>query len=246
MLIYTPLAIYHYVSSATPVTRAILMYIRGFFLIGEQYNSWPLWYLLSMIYALIFVLYLLKQKVGDKTIGVIVVSFLLLYTAMSALVNYDGQMTIFASIVQRLIKMMGTVRRFTGACYLLVGIQLAKVTVNLPKALSIFATGFLLNTVFSNSCFSPIFTFVSSVGFFILIISIKLPSARIFLVMRKMSAVIYFLHMYVWSFYYKVAYGQKTYGGDAFFATVIISLGFSYAYATYAIWNQARISEQIK
>jgi peptidoglycan/LPS O-acetylase OafA/YrhL len=50
-LIYLPLAVYHLLSSETSPVRATLIYIKGFIFVGEQYNSWPLWYLLSTIYA---------------------------------------------------------------------------------------------------------------------------------------------------------------------------------------------------
>ena len=50
-VLYLPLAIYHFISLKTIPIKAVLIYIRGFLFIGEQYNSWPL-YCLSYIYYL--------------------------------------------------------------------------------------------------------------------------------------------------------------------------------------------------
>ena len=68
-LIYLPLAIWHYISTQTNVIKSVLSYIRGFVFIGEHYNSWPLWYLLSTIYALALIIFLLKRKSTFKTIS---------------------------------------------------------------------------------------------------------------------------------------------------------------------------------
>lgn len=67
-VIYFPLAVYHYVSSKISLYGAILLYIRGFLFVGENYNSWPLWYLLSTIYAMIVIIMILKVRGGQKSV----------------------------------------------------------------------------------------------------------------------------------------------------------------------------------
>ena len=61
-LAYAPLAIGHFISTDTSLPRAFLIYLRGFVFVGEQYNSWPLWYLLATIYALVLLWLILKFK----------------------------------------------------------------------------------------------------------------------------------------------------------------------------------------
>lgn len=62
-IVYCPLAIWSYWKSGRPAWKCCLYYIRSFFLVGEQYNSWMLWYLLSTIYGLSLWYILLKKKV---------------------------------------------------------------------------------------------------------------------------------------------------------------------------------------
>lgn len=54
-VIYLPLAVYDYIVSGYSIIKSIFLYINGFFLIGEHYNSWMLWFLLSMIYGYIYI-----------------------------------------------------------------------------------------------------------------------------------------------------------------------------------------------
>ena len=57
-LIYLPFAIYGYHSEGLPLTKAILHYVRNFIFVGENFLSWPLWYLLALVWggALIWVM----------------------------------------------------------------------------------------------------------------------------------------------------------------------------------------------
>lgn len=48
--------------------------------------------------------------------------------------------------------------------------------------------------------------------------------------LRSMSTIIYLVHMYVWTFYYMIVYGEKTHGADSFIVTsivaVLVALGY--------------------
>lgn len=48
--------------------------------------------------------------------------------------------------------------------------------------------------------------------------------------MRKISTIVYFIHMYAWTGYYMLVYGTKTYGIDTFIATSVISVLISGAW----------------
>lgn len=61
-LLYFPMALWHFIATGKTLQRAIQLYIQGFFFVGQQYNSWPLWYLLSTIYTLALLLLLLKYN----------------------------------------------------------------------------------------------------------------------------------------------------------------------------------------
>jgi hypothetical protein len=65
---------------------------------------------------------------------------------------------------------------------------------------------------------------ITVTGFFGLIVSIPLPDGKVYLVLRKYSTGIYFIHLYCWMFYYLVFCGKKTYGLVAFLVTTLLSV----------------------
>ena len=73
MLLYTPLEIYHFIKSGTPIIKELMLYARGLFFVGQQYNSWQLWYLLSVIYSLCFLIVLSRIR-KIKIVDLIVLS----------------------------------------------------------------------------------------------------------------------------------------------------------------------------
>ena len=67
-LVYLPLAVLEYVNDGHGFLYDVCLYFRGLILIGEHYNSWILWYLLSTIYALLSLYLLEKFKCNRKWI----------------------------------------------------------------------------------------------------------------------------------------------------------------------------------
>ena len=41
---------------------------------------------------------------------------------------------------------------------------------------------------------------------------------------RHISSAVYFVHLYIWTFYYTIMYGKKTYGLDCFLAVSVFSV----------------------
>lgn len=56
-LIFLPYAIYGYYQDHTPFLKSTIIYIRDLLFVGEHYLSWPLWYLLGLLWSgfLIFI-----------------------------------------------------------------------------------------------------------------------------------------------------------------------------------------------
>lgn len=71
---------------------------------------------------------------------------------------------------------------------------------------------------------------ICGITLFGIVEQIKLKDSALYPVMRKMSTVLYFVHMYVWTFYYMAVYGEKTYGADNFFAVTAICMGIAMLY----------------
>lgn len=91
--------------------------------------------------------------------------------------------------------------------------------------------GYTANVIIDNSGISAILVAVSAIAFFEIVKGINLVNSGFYKIVRKMSTVIYFIHMYVWSFYYKFFYGEKTYGLDCFAVTICISIVIAFIYA---------------
>lgn len=227
-VVYLPMAVYHFVSSGTSVLKAVLLYIRGFVFVGEQYNSWQLWYLLSTIYALVFILILIYFKITPKNAIIFSSIIFLISIGIDYLSAYADNSNTFLELFIKMIKVsIGSGRILTGLFYLPLGSFLFQKQPNLKVSWSMLVSGYLLNVFVQNSYWSSFFVAISSIGLFCVINTITLPDSRVYPFVRKMSTIIYFLHMYVWSFYYALVYGEKTYGVDCFLVTIVICLAVS-------------------
>ena len=224
-IVYLPLAIYEYIQDKTSVFRSFLIYLRGLFFIGEHYNSWILWYLLSTIYTLIIILILMKLKVKPKRMIMVGIALYIFGMGISYLLNYEGQMSGISLIIQKLFRYsIGSGRIFSGFLYIPIGMILSKRKISKKIAWIMLLGGLFLNICIKNESITSILLAISTIGLFIVVEDIRLRNSKVFSFLRKMSTVIYFIHLYVWTCYYCVIYKEKTYGMDSFFVTLIISI----------------------
>ena len=241
-IVYLPLALYDYITANIGIKSAVFLYIRGLLFVGEHYNSWILWYLLSTIYALVLILFLLKRvHLKPEIIVVVGAVIYLLSTGISFLAAYDNDLPLIFSIMKKALKYtIINGRILTGSFYIPVGMLLARKKMNTQRALLMFIVGFVANIISNNYFIVSITLVVCSVGFFSIIKNIELPDSLVYVWARKMSTVIYFIHLYIWTFYYFVIYGEKTYGMDCFCATVILCITSAVIY----MYAQANITKK--
>ncbi len=109
-IIYLPISIYDYVINSYSIGKAILYYVRGFLFIGEHFFSWPLWYLLGFIYALIVLIILKNLKLNDKKIFIITMITYIFAKVMEYL-NANNLNNIFIKLFNYVF---GNGRVFTG------------------------------------------------------------------------------------------------------------------------------------
>ena len=69
-----------------------------------------------------------------------------------------------------------------------------------------------------------ILTIYSSVCFFSVIEGINISNNNIYAKLRSISTTMYLTHMYVWTIFYMIVYGDKTFGMESFAATVVGTL----------------------
>lgn len=67
-VIYLPLSVVGFVNDGTSFLKSAMIFIRNVLFVGENYMSWPLWYLLALIVAVLIIWGLLKLRIPRKAI----------------------------------------------------------------------------------------------------------------------------------------------------------------------------------
>jgi hypothetical protein len=216
-----PLTIYDYVNNNQPFVINILAFIRGLFFIGEHYNSWILWYLLSLIYSTLLTGILLKFKVKVK---IIYLASVLLFIFANIMTIWINKIDVLHYSIQKLVKYYSYVfasgRLFTGMFYFVTGIIISKYKYDISIMLSIGFMLFFCN-IFVQELYSSISIAVYSIIIFLLIVPIHIKETIIFKKFREASTIFYFMHMIFLSIYTIIILKSPNhYGFDSF----IISL----------------------
>ena len=230
-LIYFPLAIKGYYLGGTTIVKAVKSYILYLLFVGEHYNSWPLWYLLSSIWTAAFLLIMHYSKkisflkLVQYGILISIVSF-----SLNLLVNVDSDTLLFA---EKLIKdvvcsSIKNGRIMMGAVYIPFGLYISKNRGDIKRNyLILLLLGITLGMCWDNQFLRGYSTMFSAVGLFGWSTHLNIKCSNITKHMRKMSTWIYFIHMYVYTGIYLALYGKKTSGPLLFLLTVILSVCIS-------------------
>lgn len=249
-LIYLPMTIYHYVNEGYSLSLSLLVFFRGFFFIGEQYNSWPLWYLLSTIYALMVVLFLMKKKVKQKGILLIGIFFLILSRVITRFISYGGDLPEVILLLQKMIKMsISSSRILSGLYYIPIGIYIQKKCLTKQFGFILLIGGFIANVIITlgtsrfvlRGFVRLVLNVLTAIGLFETARHFELKNSLVYPFIRKMSTAIYFIHMYIWTGYYMLVYKTKTYGMDSFLITTVVSM---LAAALYIFFKEGRLNLQ--
>ena len=225
-ILYFPLAIYDYVQSGTGVLKSIALYIRGFFLVGEHFYSWPLWYLLSTIYSMIIIRILLKKKCKEWHILIASIVVFIMAQIMTYIVNNQTNLNGIVYILAKIIKLsIGNGRILTGFCYISIGMCIAKYRTNMDWKISLCASiaAFIISVYYSNFISTLLLYFL----FFLLALSIKLKDRKIYYYLRKSSTVMYFTHM-IFFFVWSIKLGRGKEGLMGFVFTLVCTLILSF------------------
>lgn len=232
MIIYTPLAVYHnLICERISFTKFCLIYTRNLLFVGEQYNSWPLWYLLSTIYSLFFIILLIKSRISPKGLLIASMSFSLISFGAIWFSSINIPLSTSLLLLHKVIcYSIPNIRILGGMIYIPLGMLLAHNKLNLRVSILLFTAGFSFRCYFENETVDLILLVLTTIGFWGIINQIKFSNNNISQVLRISSTVIYLIHMYVWTFYYMLVYKEKTYGLDSFLITSLISAALSFLY----------------
>lgn len=233
MVIYTPLSVWHMVERNISFAAAVREYLQGLFFKGLQYNSWPLWYLLSTVYTLLIIILLRKLKVGPKGLLVMGLIFSIISIGTDCLADTQSHATAVVMAQQMISNTVYNGRMFGGMIYLPIGIYLGSKKQHNRFYGSVMVICFILNCMIENFVVSSCLLIFTSIGFFEVIANLDLKEHPAYYMCRKMSIILYLIHMYIWSIYYKVVYGVKTHGWDSFLITSVLGCVLALVYLKF-------------
>ena len=201
-LLYFPITIFGNVLLGNSFLHASLSFVRGTLFVGENYYSWPLWYLLASVVGFTIVYICLRRGGRFKTIIPFSLFLLFLGFGITYVQGWDGAPVYLSGPIKIYCRVFGSSRNglFEGLFYIAVGAAFGMKWYQLNKApafLEVVAVtlGLAGNFLVSNDAHLP-FCVIASIGLFLL--SVRRhganlnPRARA----RRMSTVIYLVHMY--------------------------------------------------
>ena len=193
-IVYLPYAIYGLWKEQLGFGKSIAIYLRNVILVGENYGSWPLWYLLALIMAgcILYVLIKLKAKAWN-------IYWIALFLAIigSILLSIEGATPMpDNSIISLYFKVFKTARNglFVGFPYIVIGIAIARHGI----LKSIHLLWLLLAVGVVCKWFNvPLVSFLIVYALFSLVLHYEPSRERDTGNIRLSSEVIYFVHM-IW------------------------------------------------
>lgn len=198
-LIYFPLTLIG-VKDMT-LGEAVISIIQGTFIIGENYASWPLWYLWAFICGALIIKLLMKLKVSLE--GYVILGFVLvlLARAMDALHPFVEALPSKADsmLITGYFETFLTTRNglFVGLPYLSIGLLLRKYNSTLQEYR--YVTLFICGLFFASAyfCRVPYASQLLAATIVLMILKTSLKDKSFYMSLRNLSTLIYFLHMYV-------------------------------------------------
>ena len=223
--IYLPLTIY----GIFFFKYSLVGIVRNFLFVGEEYNSWQLWYLLSSVYAFVFLFFCFKRNVNSKKMITIIFLIIVLKSLFDYYeVNYENFNIIF--IVKVIRKTIRNFRIFNGIIFIPIGIKLKKVNVTFKINTFLFFLSLLLDYYIKNIIVSEYISIITIISLFNFVKELNLKKSIIYIYFRKMSSIIYYIHMYIFTIYSLIRYKKINFGFEMFLVTSILSFVFSIMY----------------
>lgn len=191
-LIYLPFTIYGFAKDNMGIIKSCIVFLRNTILIGENYMSWPLWYLLGMLTAGIIIYYLVKSNCKMATMYLAAAACAILGTIL----DYCHSEGICNIITYPYFKLFQTTRNgfFQGLPYIMIGIAIANEGILKSKK---WLTGILILSFIAHMAGIKLATFIMTYALFSLIIQFDLPKRKdnLYRNCRLTSTIVYFVHM---------------------------------------------------
>lgn len=227
-IIYMPLTIYEYITLDSSILDCLYYFLRGLIFVGEHYNSWALWYLLSAFYGLCVIYFLHKKGIKIKNILYVGIFLFLIGLGVDYILRISTPIGLFKNIQQILHYIFGfnidSGRIFTSVLYLSVGMLLSKMELKKLKKnylVMLLIISIIVNTFINKFIFDQLLIIASSILLFLISLKIELKDNTIYDYCKLASTDMYFWHLFIWSIFCFIFYKQMTYGLKIF---IIIAL----------------------
>ena len=220
-IIYLPITVYNFT-----IMEGIVNFIKNFIFRGENYYSWPLWYMLGTVYAgiIYFLIYKVK-RIKNKSLIIAFVFFAVSIIVNLLISNKEEFRGIIYSCINIIEKLIASGRILSGVAYTIIGTYIARNHTNLAiiKPIILLLIGILLEVILP-SHINEIGVLIYVVMMFLIILNIKLKDNKVYLILRKNSTIIYFIHMIICFIYTLIFREFPYYGLDQFIFVTVISL----------------------
>lgn len=180
-VIYLPFTVYGFIQDGLSLKQCLMLFGRNLLFVGENFMSWPLWYLLAMIWSGVLILFLRALKVP-------VWGMLLAGIVLAALPHFLGDKVLFTKLFRDSRNLV-----FTGPFYIAAGGLLRRLDLKLPLwgGILLFVAGL------AALHFTPFALPFAAAGLFLLARELPLTgmSDRLSKAFRDASETIYLVHM---------------------------------------------------
>lgn len=224
-LISFPLSVYGYILSGNGWISCILSYIKYFFFVGKLFQSYHLWYLLAIIYALVFMLIIIRCNRGINSMLIVGVILYAVRLGLEYLRLNTDAFPVLAPMVGIYEYIFNNGRVFTGILFMCIGIVVAEKRC----CFSFFASLvlFIAGIVIKYTIHSELGNIVVSICFFMMVLNINLPQSTFYIVLRQLSRYMYLVHLICYSGYTLFIGNFNHLGVDSFVVTCVLSFAFA-------------------
>lgn len=225
-IIYLPITIYGWKVYNFTITEGIINFIKNVIFRGENFYSWPLWYMLGTVYSgIIYFLICKVKRIKNKSLIIAFVFFVVSIIVNLLINNKEDFRGIIYNCVNILEKIIASGRILSGVAYTIIGTYIARNNTNLviSKSIILLLIGILLEVILP-SYINEVGVLIYVVMLFLIILNIKLKDNDVYLILRKNSTIIYFIHMIICFIYTLLFKEFPYYGLDQFILVTLISL----------------------
>ena len=201
------------------VSQCVVSILQGWFLVGENYDSWPLWYLLSSIVGMGLILFSYRLGIRKKYI---VLLSIFVYVVGMVIVRLPNE-----CVVGSLQNIMGYVHGnrngfFFGWAFLIVG-MIGKISIKRIYINTLFIFLFIVGL------YKPLYVCLplAFVCLQLMLIHKKKGIPKVYRFLRKMSTLNYFMHMF-YVFLFADLFCVMKHGVWLFITVAVITTVISY------------------